>query len=214
MQEYAIIVAGGKGLRMGTTTPKQFLLLDGKPVIVRTIEQFLAYAPAIRLILVLPQAHLALWEEIQSVHLPTVSIKVTQGGLERFDSVKAGLDLIDQDGLVAIHDAVRPYVSVQTIRDSFKSAERHGSGVAAVPLKDSIREVKGRVSKARDRAKFRLVQTPQTFRVNEIKDAFAQATHSTFTDDASVYEWAGYEVTLIAGSYNNTKITTPEDLKM
>jgi len=214
MNRYAIIVAGGKGLRMGGPTPKQFLMLNGRPVIVRTLEQFLRFDSTIQLIVVLPEEHMGTWAQVQKTHLPDVTLRVTIGGAERFDSVKAGLDLLHElDGLVAVHDAVRPYVSVQTIADSFQSAALHGSGVASIPLKDSIRELVQDGSKARDRSHFRLVQTPQTFRVGELKEAFSRATHNAFTDDATVYEAAGYRVRLIEGGFENIKITTPEDLK-
>ena len=215
MQQYAIIVAGGKGLRMGGETPKQFIPLGDKPVIVHTIEQFLQYDQFIKIIVVLPENHIATWLEIKENHFPKIKIQHAVGGEQRFDSVKSGISLIKGDeGLVAIHDAVRPFVSQNTIKDSFVSANKYGSGVASVPLKDSIRELKKKgESKSRNRANFRLVQTPQTFRVNEIKMAFAQATNSQHTDDASVYEDAGYDVRLVEGTYSNIKITTPEDLK-
>jgi len=214
MQRHAIIVAGGRGLRMGGPTPKQFLMLHGRPVIVHAIERFLAFDPEIRLIVVLPEDHLATWQTIRKEHFPHMAIEVATGGAERFDSVKAGLDLIkDMTGLVAVHDAVRPFISEKTISDSFNSALHYGSGVASVTLKDSIRELVNDGSKARDRSHFRLVQTPQTFRVSELKDAFSKATHNAFTDDATVYEAAGYRVRLVEGGYENIKITTPEDLK-
>jgi 2-C-methyl-D-erythritol 4-phosphate cytidylyltransferase len=213
MQKYTIIVAGGKGLRMGGDTPKQFLPLQGKPVIVQTIQRFCEFDESIRVIIVLPAEHVNTWLAIKAEYFPDRDIQHTIGGEQRFDSVKAGLSLIKGDGLVAIHDAVRPFVSESTIADSYKSAHKFGSGVATVPLKDSIRELKKGVSKTRNRANFRLVQTPQTFRAKEIKWAYDQATNSQFTDDASVYEDAGYDVHLIEGSYSNIKITTPEDLK-
>jgi 2-C-methyl-D-erythritol 4-phosphate cytidylyltransferase len=213
MQRYAIIVAGGKGLRMGGETPKQFLPLGEKPVIVHTIDQFLSFDDETKIIVVLPAEHISTWQEIKSIHFPYTEIQPIAGGEQRFDSVKAGLSLIKDEGLVAIHDAVRPFVTKDTIAESYKSAHKHGSGVATVPLKDSIRELKKGVSKTRNRANFRLVQTPQTFRVKEIKLAFQQASNSQHTDDASVYEDAGYDVHLVEGSYGNIKITTREDLK-
>lgn len=214
MQQYAIIVAGGKGLRMGGDTPKQFLLLRDKPVIVHTINQFLQFDARIKVIVVLPEKHISTWLDIKDRYFPNAKIQHAIGGEQRFDSVRAGLSLVkNEEGSVAIHDAVRPFVSLSTISDSFSSANKYGSGVAAVPLKDSIRELKKGVSKTRNRANFRLVQTPQTFRINEIKEAFEKAFNSQHTDDASVYEDAGYDVRLIEGTYGNIKITTPEDLK-
>jgi len=212
MQKFAIIVAGGKGTRMQSDIPKQYLKIEGLPIIVHTIRKFLDYDPSIHLIVVLPSDHMAEWDAIKSEFFKQVNIATTTGGNTRFESVRAGLDMIEEPGLVAIHDAVRPFVSSQTIQDAFASADGTGSGVAAVLLKDSIREVTAEGSATRSREDFRIVQTPQTFRVSEIKDAFRKATKNTFTDDASVYEAAGYSVTLVEGSYENRKITTPDDL--
>ena len=133
--------------------------------------------------------------------------------MTRSASVLSGLALINKDGLVAVHDAVRPFVSDETITQSFKSADKHGSGVAVVSLKDSIRELINDESIARDRTNYVLVQTPQTFRVSELKLAYEKAGAGLFTDDASVYEAAGFSVSLVNGTYDNIKITTPEDLK-
>lgn len=214
MNRYAIIVAGGKGLRMGGPTPKQFLPFKGRPVIAWTLERFLTFDSTIQLIVVLPENHKETWQGIQKTYFPTAAIRIATGGAERFDSVKAGLALIqDPSGLVAVHDAVRPFVSEETLSQSFQSAATYGSGVASIPLKDSIRELVSDGSKARDRSHFRLMQTPQTFRVGELQEAYRKATHNAFTDDATVYEAAGYRVRLVEGSFENIKITTPEDLK-
>ena len=213
MKKWAIIVAGGKGLRMGSDIPKQFLKIAGKPIIALTIEKFLQMDQHIQVIVVTPQDHRELWDQIQSAHFPHESIVRVNGGKTRFESVRNGLDTIHEEGIVAIHDAVRPYVTAEIIMNCYDSAEKQGSGVAAVPLKDSIREIAHHKNVSRSRADFRLVQTPQTFRLSEIKDAFAQAPHTDFTDDASVYEAAGYDVKLIEGSYENSKITTPGDLR-
>jgi 2-C-methyl-D-erythritol 4-phosphate cytidylyltransferase len=212
MHKYAIIVAGGKGTRMQSPVPKQFLEIDGTPIIVLTIRKFLQYDPKIGLIVVLPSDHLRTWKVIQQQYFNDVSLQTAEGGDTRFDSVKAGLSHLPEHGLVAIHDAVRPFVSIRTIGSSFLSAEGLGSGVAAVLLKDSIREITIDGSRARRREDFRIVQTPQTFRLEEIKQAFRQARRNTFTDDASVYEAAGFSVSLVEGSYENKKITTPDDL--
>ncbi|MEQ9232353.1 MAG: 2-C-methyl-D-erythritol 4-phosphate cytidylyltransferase [Cyclobacteriaceae bacterium] len=213
MEKFAIIVAGGKGLRMGSPTPKQFLEIDSKPIIARSVERFFEYEKALNIIVVIPQDQVQAWQGIAKKFFPKETITLAIGGATRFESVKSGLDKILSDGLVAIHDAVRPYVSAETISQSFLSAEKHGSGVASVELKDSIREISDQGSTARNRADYRLVQTPQTFRVSEIKAAFESAQGTNFLDDASVYEAAGHSVKLIAGSYENIKITTPDDLK-
>ncbi|WP_424963231.1 2-C-methyl-D-erythritol 4-phosphate cytidylyltransferase [Ekhidna sp.] len=212
MKKYAVIVAGGKGTRMKSDVPKQFLPIDGIPIIILTIRKFFAYDQNIGVIVVLPEAHIKQWEAIRFQYFPDAKIQVTTGGITRSASVLSGLGLISEDGLVAIHDAVRPFVSTDTIRDSFEAAEKHGSGVAVVALKDSIRELEGTASIARDRSNYVLVQTPQTFDVKRLKEAYKKAGAGVFTDDASVFEVAGNVVSLVDGSYGNIKITTPEDL--
>ncbi len=205
-------MAGGVGARMKSDVPKQFLLIDGVPILVHTIRKFLIYDKPINLILVLPKSHLQQWEVLKSQYFPDTNIQVTSGGETRSASVLSGLTLAEK-GLVAVHDAVRPFVSIDTIMSSYESAQKKGSGVAAVQLKDSIRELDGVSSIARDRSNYVLVQTPQTFKVDELKEAYRIAGAGIFTDDASVYEAAGYEVHLVEGTYDNIKITTPEDLK-
>ncbi|WP_436515114.1 2-C-methyl-D-erythritol 4-phosphate cytidylyltransferase [Ekhidna sp. To15] len=212
MKKHAIIVAGGIGTRMKSDVPKQFLPVDGEPIIVRSIRKFLTYDKNLSIVIVLPEDHIKQWEAMKFQYFPDLKFKLATGGLTRTASVMSGLALIE-DGLVAIHDAVRPFVSVETISESFKSADGKGSGVAAVELKDSIRELDGNLSTARDRSNYVLVQTPQTFRVNELKEAYQKVGVDLFTDDASVFEAAGYTVQLVDGSYDNIKITTPEDLK-
>ncbi len=214
MKEYAIIVAGGVGSRMGAEIPKQFLLIDGVPIIIQTIRKFISYNQEIEIILVLPADHLEKWDELKNEFFPQRSIEVTQGGASRSASVVSGLSLIGDDGLVAIHDAVRPFVSEKIIAQSFQSASSNGSGVAAVAMKDSIRELTSNdSSKARNREDFVLVQTPQTFLASQLKEAYHKAAGNVFTDDATVFENAGFQVHLVGGCYTNIKITTPEDLK-
>ncbi|MEP0985358.1 2-C-methyl-D-erythritol 4-phosphate cytidylyltransferase [Ekhidna sp.] len=214
MKRHAIIVAGGIGTRMKSDVPKQFLLVDGEPIIIRSIRKFLNFDKSINIIVVLPENHMKQWEAIKFQYFPDADFKLASGGLTRTASVMSGLAFVD-DGLVAIHDAVRPFVSVETISVSFKSAETFGSGVSVVALKDSIRELVQDTSTsiARDRSNYVLVQTPQTFNVKELKDAYQKAGVGLFTDDASVFEAAGYTVHLVDGTNDNIKITTPEDLK-
>ena len=212
MKRYAIILAGGHGLRMGTSLPKQFLKIAGKPIIVHAIEKFLAYDKSITFIVVLPPNQLDSWEIIQRTYFPYQDLVLALGGKNRAQSVRAGLVKIGSSGIVAIHDAARPFVSKDTIAESFASAENHGSGIAAVELKDSLRKVVGKKSYSRDRINYKLIQTPQTFRIPEIKQAYIQIESNEFTDDASLYEAAGFEIELVPGSYGNIKITTPEDL--
>ncbi|MEM0940555.1 MAG: 2-C-methyl-D-erythritol 4-phosphate cytidylyltransferase [Bacteroidota bacterium] len=213
MKKYAIIVAGGSGTRMGSKVPKQFLILDDEPIIIKTIRKYIEADPKTQIIAVLPENHFSRWKALKDEFPFANQIIPIVGGESRTTSVRAGLDSIKSDGLVAIHDAVRPFVAVETIRDSFDSAEKFGSGVAVVSLKDSIREVfSNKTSKSRDRACYVIVQTPQTFVVSQIKKAYNKIKNRTYTDDATVFEKAGKKVFLVNGTYSNIKITTPEDL--
>lgn len=215
-QKYAVLVAGGSGSRMGSEIPKQFLSLAGKPILLHTIEQFLKIID-VNIILVLPEKDIEYWHEVvvnQSLSASVLqSIKIVVGGQSRFQSVKNGLAHVDANSLVAVHDGVRPLVSVEIIEQSYKIANELGNAVTSVQLKDSIREVgENHQNKAVERTKFRLMQTPQTFQSEIIKKAFQLEEQSFFTDCASVLEFAGYSINLIDGSYENIKITTPEDL--
>lgn len=214
-QHFAIIVAGGSGSRMKTDVPKQFLLLGDKPILQRTIEQFLAVIPASQIILVLPARDLSTWNSLCEAHHFHPAIQIVTGGSSRFQSVRNGLMAITSSaGIVAVHDGVRPFISPDIIRASYEVAAQTGSAVTCVPVKDSVRVVDqdGR-SKAVDRTLYRLVQTPQTFRLDLFRQAFATDEQPFFTDCASVVEYAGFQVTLIEGSYENIKITTPDDLR-
>ncbi len=214
MKKYAIIVAGGSGSRMKSEIPKQFILLNQKPILLHTIEAFLNYDLNIQVVLVLPQNDLNYWNHIENNYdFDKNRVSIVFGGETRFHSVKNGLQFLkDQNGLVAIHDAVRPFITNQIIDASFVSAKENGSGVVAVPLKDSIRFSDENGNRAMLRENFYLIQTPQTFQLKEILDAFDVDYQSIFTDDASVYEHFGKKIVLVNGSYQNIKITTPEDL--
>jgi 2-C-methyl-D-erythritol 4-phosphate cytidylyltransferase len=212
LKEYALIVAGGKGTRMKTKLPKQFLALNGLPVLMHTINAFYRYNENTEVILVLPEDDFQLWEELCVKHNYKKNIKLQKGGDSRFQSVKNGLSLIEGEGLVAIHDGVRPLVSEDIIGASYRLAAVHDSAVAAVRLKESIRMTDQDNTKAMDRSRFRLIQTPQTFKTNLIKQAYEGKEDSSLTDDASVAERAGHVISLFEGSYENIKITTPEDL--
>jgi 2-C-methyl-D-erythritol 4-phosphate cytidylyltransferase len=212
MKEYALIVAGGKGTRIKSVLPKQFLELQGKPILLHTLEAFIHYSAALSIVLVLPEEDFKIWEEIcRKFHFKTPVI-LQKGGETRFQSVRNGLDKIQGEGLVAIHDGVRPLVSADLIGASFRLAAVHGSAVAAVRLKESIRMTDQDNTKAMDRSRFRLIQTPQTFDVQLIKNAYQLKEDPTLTDDASVAERSGHVISLFEGSYENIKITTPEDL--
>lgn len=213
---YAIIVAGGSGSRMKSEIPKQFLLLNGKPILLHTVEKFLQI-PDIQLIIVLPKNDIDYWHEITNdnklIQNKKESIKIIVGGASRFQSVRNGLAQITTDGLVAVHDGVRPLISLEIIQNSYLMAFETGSAVTSVWVKDSVREVDANgKSIAIDRNKLKLVQTPQTFQVNKFKKAFEVEEQSFFTDCASVMEFSGEKITLIDGAYENIKITTPEDL--
>ncbi|GAB4333761.1 MAG: 2-C-methyl-D-erythritol 4-phosphate cytidylyltransferase [Flammeovirgaceae bacterium] len=211
---YVIVVAGGKGSRMGTDVPKQFIPIAGKPILMRTLEQFYKVVPSASLIVVLPSFQVDYWKNLVNQYNFQVSHKIALGGQERFHSVQNGLDLIQNDGLVAIHDGVRPFVSEEVIIKSFEDAFKFGNAITSVLPKDSIRVINNDISQSVDRKMYRLIQTPQTFKVNLIKKAFQQPYQPLFTDDASVLEAMGETIHLIEGNYENIKITTKEDLKI
>jgi 2-C-methyl-D-erythritol 4-phosphate cytidylyltransferase len=211
-KEYALIVAGGKGTRIKTRLPKQFLELKGKPILLHTIEAFYRYYEKIEIILVLPEDDFEIWKGICKKFNFNKPIILQKGGETRFQSVKNGLSKIEGPGLVAIHDGVRPLVSEDIIGASFHLAAVHQSAVAAVRLKDSIRMTDQDNTKAVDRSRFRLIQTPQTFDIALIKQAYEMKEDPSLTDDASVAEKSGHIISLFEGSYENIKITTPEDL--
>lgn len=214
MRKAAVLVAGGKGSRMGGSVSKQYLAIGGKPVLIHTIQRFYEADPAIFIILVLPETDFQIWEKLCEVYQFSIPHQVIPGGSSRFQSVKRGLNALPfEDGLVAIHDGVRPFVSKEVILNSFTEANKSGSAIAVVDLKDSIRKlgIDG-VSTFQERQYFRLVQTPQTFQISKIKKAFQVEELPQFTDDATVYENQGWQVSLISGNPENIKITTPEDL--
>lgn len=211
-QEHALIVAGGKGTRIKGSTPKQFVEVNGKPIILYTIEAFLRYSHDIPVVLVLPEDDFETWHRICQKFAFTRPILLQAGGNTRFQSVKKGLSRIEDTGLVAIHDGVRPLVSEDIIAASFRLAAEHTSAIATVRLKESIRMTDQDTSKAVDRSRYRVIQTPQTFDIGLIKEAYQMEEDTTLTDDASVAERAGHTISLFEGSYQNIKITTPEDL--
>lgn len=214
MNQFAIIVAGGSGSRMKSELPKQFLLLKGKPILQHTIERFAQFSASLRIILVLPARDLETWTRLCDKNNFYPALETVNGGGTRFQSVRNGLKRISaKDGLVAVHDGVRPFITPDIIRNSFDTAARTGAAVTAVAVKDSVRMLQpDGSSRAVDRSVYQLVQTPQTFRLDRFRKAFEAEEQPFFTDCASVVEHAGFPVTLIEGSYQNVKITTPEDL--
>ncbi len=211
-KEYALIVAGGKGTRIKSNLAKQFIELNGKPIILRTLEAFFRYSKTISIVLVLAEDDFGIWRSICKKFNVMQSVTLQQGGETRFQSVRNGLDRIHGEGLVAIHDGVRPLVNEDIIGASFRLAAIHHCAVAAVRLKESVRMTDQNNTKAVDRSRFRLIQTPQTFDVQLIKKAYQIKEDPSLTDDASVAERAGHTISLFEGSYENIKITTEEDL--
>ncbi|MCZ4243937.1 2-C-methyl-D-erythritol 4-phosphate cytidylyltransferase [Pedobacter punctiformis] len=212
MKYYAIIVAGGSGNRMQTEIPKQFLLLQGLPVLMHTISAFSKSRYNPQILVVLNQDQHQYWADLCKEHNFNILHNIIEGGTERYYSVKNALDVITEDGIVAIHDAVRPLISKELIDSCFEASFSAGNAVAAIRPTDSIRKAKGNTTEAADRNHFYLVQTPQTFNTALIKKAYKHPYENSFTDDASVAEYDGICINLIEGERNNIKITYPADL--
>lgn len=212
MRKFALIVAGGSGTRMGGELPKQFMELAGKPVLMHTAEAFLSYDADMEIVLVLPSRHFALWKELCHRYRFDRAHRLVPGGMYRFESVGNGLNTIDGDGLVFIHDGVRPLVSKATLQRCCELASELGNAVPALKVTESIRWADDRLNRPLDREKVWLIQTPQTFRISLIKEAYKQPFREEFTDDASVLESLGYQINLTEGNRENIKITWPADL--
>ena len=214
--DYIIIVAGGKGLRMGSDIPKQFLPIGGKPVLMRTLERFREYSKDIQIILVLPEAQQAYWHELCQDYHFDVEYTLANGGQTRFHSVQNGLAKVPDDaiGVVGVHDGVRPFPSIEVIRNCYTTAREKKAVIPVIPVVETVRHLEGEQSRTVPRDAYRLVQTPQTFDIQLLKAANRQPYNDGFTDDASVVEAFGYEITLVEGNRENIKITTPYDLKI
>ena len=216
MKAYAIIVAGGKGLRMGGEVPKQFLPINGKPILMHTIEVFRKALDGIEIILVLPADQHEYWQKLCQDYNFCSPELIAKGGETRFHSVKNGLAFLpdDEDAVVGIHDGVRPFISKETIQRCYAAAAGGRAVVPVVPVVETIRQIlpDGK-SITRPRDEYRLVQTPQTFPLVMLKKAYEQSYSETFTDDASVVEAMGEEILMVEGNRENIKITTPRDLK-
>lgn len=212
MKKFAVIVAGGAGSRMDSTTPKQFLEVKGKPVLWYSINTFLETYPDLQVILVLPQAHIATGTSIVQTTVDPQRVRITEGGRTRFHSVKNGLQLTDNDAIVFVHDAVRCLASQELIRRCYEHAVQHGNAVPAVHATDTIRIDNGHGAQPVDRNKVYVIQTPQTFQSEILKQAFEKNYLESFTDEASVAEFAGYNIHLVEGERTNIKITWPVDL--
>ncbi len=213
-KNFAIIVAGGSGSRMQSTVPKQFLLLNGLPVIMHTIQAFNQSISKPNIILVIPADSHAYWNDLCKQYNFTIPHQLVNGGETRFHPVKNGLATIpdNQNTVVAVQDAVRPLTSVEIIDNSFQQASQLGNAVTAVKSRDSIRQVKNGASASLLRDEIYLVQTPQTFQYSQLKKAYEQVYNPGFTDDASVVEATGQAIHILEGNYQNIKITFPEDI--
>ena len=213
MKKYAIIVAGGKGLRMGGELPKQFIPVEGRPVLMRTLDTFYACDNSIQIILVLPRDHQPYWQELCREYQFAVPHRIADGGATRFHSVQNGLALVDApEALVAVHDGVRPFVSHEVINSCYHDAELHGAVVPVIPVVETVRQLVGQTSVTVSRDAYRLVQTPQTFCAELLRRAYEQPYCDAFTDDASVVEALGVTIHLVEGNRENIKLTTPFDL--
>lgn len=215
--DYAVIVAGGKGVRMGSSVPKQFLPVNGLPVLMHTIKRFREYDNSLRIILVLPKEQHEYWHELCKNYHFTETYTVADGGETRFHSVRNGLDMIpdDTEGVVGVHDGVRPFPSVEVIKNCYETARTAKAVVPVVPVVETLLHlIDEDNSETVPRDRYRLVQTPQTFDIQLLKRAYKQPYNDSFTDDASVVDNLGEHVTLIEGNHENIKITTPFDLRI
>jgi len=212
MERYVLIVAGGAGRRMNSVLPKQFLPLAGSPLLMHTIERMHNLTGNAPVTVVLPADHIDLWNSLVSKHRFTIPHNVVTGGDERFWSVKNGLETLPDEGLVAIHDGVRPLVSAETVARCLEEAERSGAAIPVIAPRESVRMVTVRGTLPMNRDAIRLVQTPQVFRLGLIRKAYEIDFNPLFTDDATVAEQAGIPVSVVEGNVENIKITTPHDL--
>ena len=214
MKKHIIIVAGGKGLRMGGDIPKQFLPICGKPVLMRTLEAFHAYDASMHLILVLPVSQQAYWKQLCEEYQFDLAHEIADGGETRFHSVKNGLSLVKEDGLVGVHDGVRPFVSQEVIARCYEEALSLKAVIPVIGVVETVRHLSEEGSETVPRDQYKLVQTPQVFDTVLLNQAYQQPYTDLFTDDASVVEALGVEVHLVEGNRENIKLTTPFDLKL
>ncbi len=214
MERSTIIVAGGRGKRMGTAIPKQFLLLNGKPLLCWTIDAFHVFDGKMEIVLVLPEEQIPIWKSLCIGHGYLTPHQIVAGGAERYHSVRNGLAAVHGEGIVAVHDGVRPLVSTALIARCFDAAQEYGNATPVVPVKPSVRELTPSGSRSIDRNGFRLVQTPQCFRTEVLRKAFELPYDPSFTDEASLIERAGSIVHLVEGDEVNIKITDQVDMRI
>jgi 2-C-methyl-D-erythritol 4-phosphate cytidylyltransferase len=212
MQTFLVLVAGGSGSRMGAEKPKQFLELQGRPLLARSVQIFLDAFPEIMPVIVLPEAWLDHGREMLESIFPATAFRFVTGGETRFHSVRNGLASVEGNGIVFVHDAVRCLVSVSLIHRCYEAAVQTGSAVPAIPVRDSLRVLTPSGNEPFNRELVRAVQTPQAFRAELLRSAFTQPYLPSFTDEATVVEASGHPVTLVDGEETNIKITHPVDL--
>ncbi len=214
MKRFAIIVAGGSGQRMASSIPKQFLSINNEIVLMKSIRSFHEFDSTLKIIVAIPENHIPYWHDLCNKHDFTIEHIVVKGGQTRYYSVKNALEKVAKNGIVAIHDGVRPLVSQTTIEQVFEIAEVNGNAVPYIDLVDSIRFIDSNNNKPVDRNKYKLIQTPQAFDCNLIKKAYEQSRDESFTDDASLVEKLGIKINLVPGNKENIKITSQIDLKI
>ena len=214
MKRFVIIVAGGSGQRMESSIPKQFLSINKEIILMKSIKSFHEFDSTLKIIVAIPENHIPYWDDLCSKHDFAIEHIVVKGGQTRYHSVKNALEKVANDGIVAIHDGVRPLVSQTTIEQVFEIALINGNAVPYIDLVDSIRFIDSDVNKPVDRNKYKLIQTPQAFDCNLIKKAYEQSGDESFTDDASLVEKLGIKINLVPGNRENIKITSQIDLKI
>ncbi len=214
MKRFVIIVAGGSGRRMKSIEPKQFIELNGKPILMHTIQTFFSFDQKLSIIVVLPEDQLSFWQKLCNSHEFSIPHQLVPGGDNRFQSVQNGISLISEEGLVAIHDGVRPLVSHETIARCFDEAEKYGNAIPCISVHETVRQIVNDTPMYVDRSSLKLMQTPQVFSCNLIRKALEQTYLPSFTDEASVLEHIGIPIHLVEGNRENIKITEPFDLAM
>ncbi len=212
MKRFTIITAGGIGKRMRSEIPKQFLLLRDLPILMHSIKRFYAFDNQMKIILSLPSDYFDYWNNLCHQYHFEIAHKLVSGGETRFRSIKNALDMITEEGVVAVHDGVRPLVSPETIKRTFETAEKKGNSAASCDIVYSLRKISGKSNIAVDRNLFKEIQTPQTFHVKDLQESYKVDFRDDFTDDASVFEAAGHKIHLVKGNKENIKITSPEDI--
>lgn len=212
MTKTVIIVAGGKGTRMKSDIPKQFLSMKGKPILLHTLEAFVNADSEMQIILVLPEDQIKTWLKLCQQHHVGIPVTIAPGGANRFESVKNGLSVASDDGWIGVHDGVRPFIREESILRIYHEAERFGNAVPAIAPVESVRIQTENGNRVIDRDQVKLIQTPQVFIARLLKEAYNRPFSEAFTDDASVFEAAGHQIHLVEGQPGNIKITNPEDL--